>query len=205
MSSETNKSVSATPDSDESPVRGATVPIWLIILMVMLLYWGALYFDNNGGWFSTQVYAPYHSMEELEIYHVGGGPNPAAAGKAVYDKTCVACHQATGQGAPGQFPPLVGSEWVNEAEPGRVIRIVLQGLQGPITVKGQPFNNAMVPWNSLSDEDIANVISYVRQNTEWGNKASLVTPAQVKAMRDKVKNHPGAFTADELLKIAPNE
>jgi mono/diheme cytochrome c family protein len=108
-------------------------------------------------------------------------------------------------GAPGQFPPLAGSEWVNESEPGRVIRAVLNGLQGPISVHGQNFNNVMVPWNSLSDEDIAAVITFVRQNKEWGNTASAVTPAQVQAVRLKIKPHPTAFTADELLKVSPGE
>jgi hypothetical protein len=57
----------------------------------------------------------------------------------------------------------------------------------------------------LSDEEIAAVITYVRQNKEWGNHASAVTPAQVKAVREKIKNHPLAFTPDELMKISPEE
>jgi mono/diheme cytochrome c family protein len=72
-------------------------------------------------------------------------------------------------------------------------------------VKGASYNNAMVPWNALSDEEIAAVITYVRQNKEWGNNASAVTAAQVKAVREKVKGHPQAFTADELTKIPANE
>jgi mono/diheme cytochrome c family protein len=117
----------------------------------------------------------------------------------------VACHQANGLGTPGQFPPLAESDWVNEAEPGRMIRIVLNGLQGPITVKGQNYNNVMVSWNMLSDDDIAAVITFVRQNREWGNKASAVTPEQVKAVRAKVKGRTTAYTPDELLKISPAE
>lgn len=202
MSSPTQQPVS-TPPGDS---QGASVPVWLIVAMFMILYWGALYFDSNGGWFSPQVYGPYKSVADVQMYQPKGGGNEVFdAGKAVYGKTCVACHQASGQGAPGQFPPLAGSDWVNEKEAGRVIRIVLQGLQGPITVKGQPFNNTMVPWNALSDDDIAAVITYVRGNKDWGNNASPVTPAQVKAMRDKVKGHPGAFSPDELLKISPAE
>ncbi len=187
----------------ESPSQGAAVPIWLIVLTVMLLYVGALYFDDHGGWFHPQVYGPYNSFAELEPYQPKSDGSSFAQGRAVYGKTCVACHQASGLGTPGQFPPLCASEWVNEAEPGRVIRAVLNGLQGPITVKGHDFNNVMVPWNSLSDEDIAAVITFVRQNKEWGNKASAVTPAQVQAVRPKIKAHPAAFTADELLKISP--
>ena len=187
----------------ESSSPGAVVPIWLICLTVLLLCVGGLYFDDHGGWFHPQVYGPYNSYAELELYQPHLGYDPFAQGKIVYGKTCVACHQANGMGAPGQFPPLAGSEWVNEAEPGRIIRAVLNGLQGPITCKGQTFNNVMVPWNSLSDEDIAAVITYVRGNKDWGNTASAVTPERVGAVRAKIKAHPTAFTADELLKISP--
>ncbi len=187
----------------ESPEQGAAIPIWLIVFTVMLLYVGALYFDDRGGWFHPQVYGPYNSFAELEPYQPKSDGGLFNQGKAVYAKTCVACHQASGLGTPGQFPPLAGSEWVNEVEPGRMIRAVLNGLQGSIKVEGHDFNNVMVPWNSLSDEDIGAVITFVRQNKEWGNKASAVTPAQVQAIRPKVKSHPAAFTADELLKISP--
>lgn len=196
---------STSSTASTSPEQGAAVPIWLIVLTVMLLYVGALYFDDHGGWFHPQVYAPYRSSAELEIYKPKGDGGFFFQGKGVYAKTCVACHQASGLGTPGQFPPLAGSEWVNEAEPGRIIRAVLNGLQGPITVKGQTYNNVMVAWNGLTDEEIAAVITYVRQNKEWGNTASAVTPAQVQAVRQKIKAHPTPFTADELLKVSPAE
>jgi mono/diheme cytochrome c family protein len=205
MSSEPNPPVSSAADSRELFPKGANVPVWLIVLMFLLFFWGALYFDDNGGWFDARIYMPYRSVEEVQQYQISGGPDPLEAGRAIYAKTCVACHQASGQGAPGQFPPLVGSEWVNESDAGRVIRFVLNGLQGPITVKGQSFNNTMVPWNSLSDQDIAAVISFVRQNKDWGNNAAPVTPERIKAVREKIKNHPGAFTPDELMKISPSE
>ncbi len=187
----------------ESSSQGVAVPIWLIVLTVMLLYVGALYFDDHGGWFHPQVYGPYRSYAELERYQPKGDGGLFSQGRVVYNKTCVACHQTTGLGTPGQFPPLAGSEWVNEPDPGRMIRAVLNGLQGPIKVEGHDFNNVMVPWNSLSDEDIAAVITYVRGNAEWGNKASAVTPERVKAVREKIKTHPTAFTPDDLLKISP--
>lgn len=192
-----------TPTTASSPEQGAGVPIWLIVFTVMLLYVGALYFDAHGGWFNPQVYGPYRAYADLEPYQPKAEGGLFAQGKGVYGKTCVACHQGSGLGTAGQFPPLAGSEWVNEAEPGRVIRAVLNGLQGPITVHNQTYNNVMVPWNSLSDEDIAAVITFIRQNKEWGNAASAVTPERVKAVREKIKSHPGPFTADELLKVSP--
>jgi mono/diheme cytochrome c family protein len=187
--------------------RGSVVPIWLIVFLFLLLYWGALYFDANGGWFSTKVYAPFHTEEEVQaLQPVSGGNEAFELGKAVYNRpTCSACHQPSGQGTPGQFPPLAGSEWVLEEDPGRIIRLVLYGMSGPVTVKGQQFNSSMVPWNVLSDEEVAAVITYVRQNKEWGNNASAVTPAQVKAIREKIGNRAQPFTADELIKIDPKE
>lgn len=210
MSSPTDQPSASKPDANATAARGAVFPIWLIVAMVLLLYVGALYFDDHGGWFNARVYAPYRSFEELGNWQITSGPDPIAAGKAVYGRTCVACHQPSGMGAPGQYPPLGGSDWVNEKDPGRVIRIVLKGLQGPIKVSGHDFNNVMVAWGAppplgLSDEDIAAVITFVRGNKEWGNNASAVTPEQVKAVREKIKSRPGAFTPDELLKISPSE
>jgi mono/diheme cytochrome c family protein len=150
------------------------------------------------------VYGPYASVPQLELYQPKGEGGLFAQGKAVYGRTCVACHQASGLGTAGQYPPLVKSDWVNEAEPGRIIRAVLYGLSGPITVSGQSFNNTMVAWGPiLSDEDIAAVITFVRGNKEWGNNAPAVTPERVKAVREKIKNRPTPFTPDELLKISP--
>jgi mono/diheme cytochrome c family protein len=63
----------------------------------------------------------------------------------------------------------------------------------------------MVPWNGLSDDDIAAVITFVRGNAEWGNKAAPVTPEQVHAIREKVKNHPLSFTPAEIEQIPPAE
>jgi len=97
--------------------------------------------------------------------------------------TCVACHQATGLGIPGAFPPLAGSEWVN-GPVENLIRIQLRGLTGPITVAGKEFNSTMPPNSAMTDEQIADVLTYVR--ADWGNKGSAVTPDMVKALRSEV-------------------
>ncbi len=196
------------PEADEMEPKKDVVPVWLIVLMVMLLYWGAVYFDRQGGWFSPQVYAPYRNLEEVRAYQPGGGAGDLfELGRSVYGQTCVACHQANGLGVAGQFPPLADSEWVNEPEPGRLIRIVLAGLQGPMTVKGQQYGAAtMTPFAPiLSDQQIAAVLTYVRQNADWGNKAPAVTPEQVAAVREKIANRSQPFTAPELLSISPAE
>jgi mono/diheme cytochrome c family protein len=208
MMSDLNKPQQIGLNPAEPQVDAPPVPIWLIILLFLLLYWSMVYFDERGGWFSVHVYAPYHSLSEVEGWQpVSGAPSLFQEGKLVYNKpTCVACHQADGKGVPGQNPPLAGSEWVNEPEPGRIIRIALNGLSGPLTFKGQSFNGAMVPWKDvLSDEEIAAVLTYVRQNKEWGNKAPEVKPEQVKAIREKIKTRATPFTPDELQKIPPTD
>jgi mono/diheme cytochrome c family protein len=206
MSPETRQPLSLSAETAEPKAGQVAVPVWLIILFFLLLYWGMVYFDRSSGWFNEHVYAPYGSIRQVEAYQpVSGGGGLMQLGLQVYNKpTCVACHQANGKGLPGQFPPLVQSDYLKEPEPGRVIRIVLDGLSGPLQVEGQTFNGAMVPWkDALTDEEIAAVLTYVRQNPEWGNKAPAVTPERVKAVRDKVKDRKQPWTQEELQKIAP--
>ncbi|HLH55454.1 MAG TPA: cytochrome c [Verrucomicrobiae bacterium] len=208
MISDSNKSDPLDFNPAPPQARREHVPIWLLVVMFLMLYWGMVYFDQHSGWFKPEVYSPYHDLAEVEVWQpVTGAPSLAQQGKAVYNKpTCVACHQPDGNGVPGQNPPLTGSEWVNEAAPGRVIRIALNGLNGPINVKGQSFNGTMVPWKDvLSDEEIAAVLTYIRQNKEWGNNAPEVKPEQVKAVRDKIKDRSAPFTPDELQKTPPTD
>ncbi len=107
--------------------------------------------------------------------------NGAAAsdGATVYQTNCSSCHQASGQGLPGTFPPLAGNPVVT-GDPATVIHIVKNGLTGQLTVKGVGYNGEMPAWGqTLSTNDIAAVITYVR--SAWGNSAGAVTPAQVAA------------------------
>ncbi len=175
--------------------RHGTVPIWLFFLTFVLLFWGMYYFDRKGGWFSPEVYTPYHSMDELAALQPASGGS-SARGKVVYENICALCHGVDGNGKPNQAPTLAGSEWVNGSIP-RLARIPLAGLAGPITIKGEQWNLAMPAMGAaLSDEDLAAVLSYMRAS--WGNKTSEVTPAQVKAVRDEVGGRTQPFTAEQL-------
>ena len=110
----------------------------------------------------------------------------------------------TAKGSPASSRPLVKSDWVLEPQPGRIIRAVLDGLSGPITVEGQSFNGAMVPWrDALTDEEIAAVLTYVRQNPTGATTLPPVTPERVKEVRAKTKGHTQSCTPEELLKISP--
>ena len=109
---------------------------------------------------------------------MAGGAS-AAAGQKVYTANCSSCHQATGKGQPGVFPPLAGNPVVT-GDPKQVIHIVKNGLSGKVAVNGTTYNGQMPAWKgTLSNNDIAAVISYIR--SAWGNHASPVTAAQVAA------------------------
>lgn len=101
------------------------------------------------------------------------------AGKAFFTQNCAACHQANGQGVPNAFPPLAKSDYLM-SDKKRAIRVVLKGLQGDVVVNGAKYNGVM-PMLNLSDEDAANVLTYIRNS--WGNKGGEVTPAEVKKER----------------------
>ena len=120
-------------------------------------------------------------------------------GKQVYSTTCAACHQATGLGVEGTYPPLAGSEIV-EGDEGKVARIVLHGLTGPVEVAGETYSGAMPPWGGvLKDPEIAAVITYVRG--AWGNHAAPVTAAKVASIRASNAARKTPWTAAELAQI----
>ena len=99
--------------------------------------------------------------------------------KVIYTKTCVACHQAQGQGMEGAFPPLAKSDFLN-ADVDRAIDIVLHGKQGEVTVKGKKYNSVMTP-QPLSVQEVADVLTYV-YNT-WDNSKKVVTPEMVQKIK----------------------
>lgn len=102
-----------------------------------------------------------------------------SAGKIAFASTCQACHQVDGKGIPGAFPPLAASDYF-KGNPSKLISTVTHGLTGAITVNGKPYNGVM-PKQTLSDEEIANVVTYVLNS--FGNGGGEVTPSQVSAIR----------------------
>ena len=157
--------------------------------------------------------------EEAHAEHAEGNASAAAlpkwladqiaSGKEIYMKAapggglCFTCHQPTGLGlAAAHFPPLAGSEWVL-GDKETLIKIAMYGLMGPIKVKGKEFGLVQmpppgIPPGSLTDQQIADVLTYVRN--EWGNSASAVSPSEVAAVREKVKGRATMqmWTAAEL-------
>jgi len=104
------------------------------------------------------------------------------AGKSVYMQTCFVCHQPDGRGVGSQIPPLANSDFLL-GDKSQAIRTVIQGRTGEVAVNGKKFVGTMIPLGSnLSDEQIANVLTYARN--AWGNKAGAVTPTEVHAVRN---------------------
>jgi mono/diheme cytochrome c family protein len=199
VSTDAQPAAPAPPQPAEPKAGSVAVPVVLLVLPLLILYGGLVYFDRYSGWFSEQVYAPYQSLAELTLYQPPTGGVDLTRGKAVFDQICALCHNTDGMGKPNQAPPFVGSEWVM-GDPNRMIRIPLWGLTGPVTVKGQEWNLSMPNMGAaLSDDDLAAVLTYIRQS--WGNKASIITPEQVKAVKAKVGNRNQPWTAPELEAI----
>lgn len=175
----------------KEPAEGfEPTPWWLWMVSVILLFIMGFYLGRYSGSFSSVA----HEVEEP----MAAGGQPVARevkGDVVYAGVCQACHQATGLGIAGQYPPLVGSEWL-VLDRETPIRIVLHGLEGEIRVRGQVYNNKMPPFlEKLTSEEIAAVLTHERSS--WGNRASAIVAAEVDSIR---KQAPGRnpFSASEL-------
>jgi len=129
-----------------------------------------------------------------------GSADPNAQGKQIFLKICAACHQRDGDGKEGVAPPLLGSEWVLAPGGARLVRIVLNGLTGPIRVRGQEWNLPMLPWRAnLDDDQVAVVLTYIRSQL-GSNQANPIKPELVAEARQEVRTTPE--TAEELLRIS---
>lgn len=174
----------------------------LVFVVSLVLCFAGVYLERNSADFSVLAYN--------EDARGSGAPSGAAKpvdmvafGKKQFLSACVTCHQATGLGLPGTYPPLAGSEWVQGSEE-RLVRIVLFGLTGPVKVAGHEFPGTTpmpsfgkVPGSGYNwrDDQIAAVLTYIRQ--EWGNKAPPVTTEKVAEIRSKT-NRTQAWTVQEL-------
>jgi mono/diheme cytochrome c family protein len=105
-------------------------------------------------------------------------------GKKIYVKYCVSCHQVDGGGVPGLNPPLLQTPHVLGSKT-KLIRIVLKGMNTHEEIDGEIYSNTMAPHNHLTDEQIADVLTYIRNS--FGNKAVLITPGDVKYVRARTK------------------
>ena len=179
------------------PLEGAeNGPWWFWAAAVAALVFGGFYMGRYSGAFTGEeaVHAQPPTGQQGAAAVVG--TEERADGGAVFSGRCAACHQATGRGVPGVFPPLVGSEYVT-GDPARLARLVLRGLTGPVTVAGATFNGAMPAWaDQLKDAEVAAVLTYVRSN--FGNGAGEVDAGLVARERAASASRGTPWTAPEL-------
>lgn len=188
-----------------TPTAGSeSLSPWLMVAFLAIAFLGAGYLFWNSGGFQANVFNPSRvAWDGAGAGAAASAPDPMVIGKKVFTQSCAVCHQTNGQGVAGQFPPLVGSEWVLSKDwhgDNHIVKIVLNGLQGPVTVMGAQYNNAMAPWGSvLKDDQIAAVLTYVR-NT-WGNQAAPITKEFVAQIREETKDRKDPWTQKELQAI----
>ncbi|QDL36328.1 c-type cytochrome [Rhodoferax sediminis] len=178
------------------PVEGANPTPWFIIVLVTALFiFGVVYILR------TTLNTPSDWGDGRTAAELQGAPALAAGaavdGAAVFASHCVACHQATGLGLPGVFPPLAGSDWVAGKE-ATLIAIVLHGINGPLTVEGKPYNGAMPTFQGqLQDAEVAAVLTHVR--SQWGNTGAPITADAVAAVRKDTASRTEPFKGDAEL------
>ncbi len=198
-------------EKDEPQESHSPMPLFLLGFISAMILMVAIYFVHNSGGLSQSFSFEKAAMVYDERFDPKNAPSstaevkvdPLVLGKKNYTAVCAACHQATGQGVPGAFPPLAKSEWANGSEE-RIIRILLHGLSGPIKVEGKEFNSVMPAIGpggyNFSDEKIAAVLTYVRQ--EWGNNSPAISAAKVTEIRTKAAaGRSTPWTAAELEAI----
>jgi len=206
MSDDTKKVQGA--NETEPTATSATTPMWLVGLLFVLFFGAAWTFDHRSGWFNKKVYPPYSSEDVVKHYQPPAEDLPPEyiRGKKLYE-VCAACHQPNGLGSASVgAPPLADSEWVLAPGPNRIIRIALDGLSGPLKVKGQQYGSGVMTGfrPAFSDQQVADVLTYIRMSREWKHNASKVKPEQVKAVRDATADRSSNWTEAELLKVPEN-
>jgi len=184
-------------EKDEPSEGFSPIPIFLLFIFAALCFWAGVYFIKYSGDFRWDAYDPNFvpgeqgvARPEIPLFERGA---------KVFRNQCAQCHQVSGQGVPGVYPPLAGSEWVNGHQEV-IARILISGLHGPIEVKGNTFNGNMPAFGpnglNLKPKEIAGVLTYIRQ--EWGNSASDVTEAAMETYLEQYGPRGTPWTADEL-------
>lgn len=139
------------------------------------------------------------------------GKHPDEAGQAAYLANCAACHQPTGAGLPGAFPPLAGSDFIAKNKADDLIAGVLKGFSGKMVVNGVEYNNVMPAMSHLADSDVAQIVTHVLNS--WGNPGGKISEKQVKAARTRLavstdkaqgESHPGTPRAQSTYQGAPS-
>jgi len=192
------------------------IPLWLMSFCMLILFMGGAYLMAFSGGFTSDTPASYKLTGGVPGLLGDGAAEAGAAGgkgeakeltpellakigERVYSN-CASCHGANGLGQAGVYPPLAGSDWVTGSKE-RLTRVLLHGLQGPITINGttQNYSGNMVGWATLGDKQVAAVMTYIRQN--WGNDAEAIMPEEVTAIKEATAGRTAQWTEAELAEF----
>lgn len=183
--------------------------LWMVVMIAALLFFAGSYLTRYSGGFKADHFDESHINDPSELPNlVAAPPDPAQAQKAlgakVFRENCAICHNDAGEGKPGIAPQLAASDWISTNGIARVVRLILDGGSGPITVSGIEFNvpaAAMVGFRpTLNDEQIAAVMTYLRAS--WGNSGDPVKAAEVAAIRAATADRAGkGWLSSELMEI----
>lgn len=182
--SDSSKKMEAQRREMPEPWEGNRPVPWLVITVVASLFlWAVGYI-----WFTHQpnpaAYGDRRTAVDFPLATTEGTQDSVDGGK-LYTANCLACHQATGAGLPGVFPPLAGSEWVN-GEPAVLVQILLHGVTGELTVDGTSYNGQMPAFgDKFSDAELAALATHIR--SEFGNTAEAVSAATVSEQRTAIE------------------
>ena len=178
------------------PQEGSNPMPWFVVLLTAVLLGFGIVYISTTSISEEPSYGDGRTVAELQ----GAAPTAhenAVDGKAVYASHCAACHQASGAGLMGVFPPLAGSEWV-AGKGSTLANIVLHGIDGALTVKGKTYNGVMPAFkDQLGDPEIAALLTHIR--SQWGNQGAAVETETVAQVRKDSQARTGPFKGDAEL------
>lgn len=175
------------------------IPRPVLLIVALMLAWAVAYFYI--AWPTAPApQGDRRTPDALAASAPSAGGTPDGA--QLFAANCAACHQASGEGLPQVFPPLSGSEWV-QGDPARLTQIVLHGVNGAITVRGQTYHGMMPAFGAkFRDEELAALLSHVRSS--WSNHAPPVDVTLVAGARKATADRTGPWTGgDELQQWNP--
>ena len=198
MSDEPKKSSSEQRlrEKEDPNESNRPLPWFLVMSLGAMAMWGAFYiYSTPSG--EESAFGDQRTVADLRPPVVLAGAAPAVDGKQLYGAKCAACHQGSGLGVAGVFPPVAASEWVIGDEK-ILTNILLHGVNGEMIVKGITYKGAMPAWKSLSDDELAAVLTYIR--SDWGNAAPPIKAETIKIQRELTKARTEPYVGGSSIK-----
>lgn len=172
------------------------LPWFLVMSLGAMAMWGAFYiYSTPSG--EDSAFGDQRTVASLRPPVVLAGAAASVDGKQLYGAKCAACHQGSGLGVAGVFPPLAASEWVIGDEK-ILANILLHGVNGEMVVKGNTYKGAMPAWKSLSDDELAAVLTYIR--SDWGNAAPPLKVETIKNQRELTQARTEPYAGGSSIK-----